>query len=206
MRRELYALAVGALGVTLLLDPARAAAQEPSTTDDTTQPTPQPAPAPQTVVVEPAPAPAPEPARVVVVPSPRQVATETETTTEVNSPVITTGVITFGLSYGAAAFAGASSDRSSDKRLYVPLLGPWLAIADRGDCPVDQAKCDSQTTDKVLMAIDGVFQAAGAITVVYGILSPRTVTHRTTASRDVHVVPLSMGQGSSAGLGVTGSF
>jgi hypothetical protein len=194
--------------VALLAGPTLAHAQEPDT-NITVNPPPaqQPPPAAQPTVIVAQPTPAED--RVVVVSSPQAVAAESETTTtEVRSNVIVTGALTFGISYGIAAFAAAESDRDSDKRMYVPLLGPWLALADRGDCPVDQQSCDSETTDKVLMVIDGVFQAAGVVTAVYGVLSPRTVTvhHSNSAKREVHMVPLSMGHGSSAGFGLAGTF
>jgi hypothetical protein len=178
-------------------------AQEAPNTNTVTV-TPAPAqPAQQPVVVQPAQAPAED--RVVVVPTPQQAANGSETTTVTNASVITTGVVTFGISYGIAAIAASQSNRDSDKRMYVPLLGPWLAMADRGDCNVADSNCDNETTDKVLMAIDGVFQAAGVITAVYGVLSPVSVTH-TTNTASAHVIPVSMGQGHSAGLGLTGTF
>jgi hypothetical protein len=191
--------------VSLLAAPALVHAQESAAPVTVNPPTQQTPPATQpTVIVAQTP---PSEEKVVIVSSPQEAASESTTTTEMRTGVIATGAITFGVSYGAAAFAASQSDRSSDKRLYVPLLGPWLAFADRGDCPVAQQSCDSETTDKVLMAVDGVFQAAGVLTAVWGVLSPRTITqHSSTASRDVHLVPLSMGRGSSPGIGLFGTF
>ena len=186
-----------------------ALAQDAPTTNTVTvtpapAPAPQPAPQPNTVVVQPTSEPV---ERTVIVPTPQEAAQNNETTTVTNSNVIVTGVMTFGVAYGIAAIAAASSDRSSDKRMYVPVLGPWLAMADRGDCPVEEASCDNETTDKILMAVDGVFQAVGVATAVYGVLSPVTVTHTTTTAKaGVHVVPVSRNDGHSAGLGIAGTF
>jgi len=201
MRRELFALVAGALTLTTMA-PLAFAQDQPSNNVTVTAP-----PAAQPTVVE-QPPPAPSQDKVVVVPTPQQAAaSENESYTVANSSVITSGVVTFGISYGVAAIAAASSDRDSNKRMYVPLLGPWLAMADRGDCPVAESRCDHETRDKVLMAVDGVFQAAGVITAVYGVLTPVTVVHsRNSAKIDAHVIPVSMGQGSSAGLGVVGTF
>ena len=206
MRRKLYALVAGALGVTLLASPAQVFAQDeddaPASNVTVNNPPAQQQPA--TVVVQPAPA---EEKTVVVAPTPQQTAMESEETTVANTSVIATGAVTFGLSYGIAAFAASQSDRDSDRRMYVPLLGPWLAIADRDPCPVEQQSCDDETTDKVLMAVDGVFQAAGVVAVVYGVMTPRTVTTRTrTASTESHVVPMSMGRAGSPGIGWVGTF
>jgi hypothetical protein len=189
----------------MLAGPAFAQDQPAANVTVNPPPAQQPAPQPNTVVVQPTSEPVEH--NVVVVPTPQQAAENNETTTVTNSNVIVTGVLTFGVSYGIAAIAAAQSDRSSDKRMYVPLLGPWLAMSDRGDCPVEESKCDNETTDKILMAVDGVFQAVGVVTAVYGVLSPVTVTHSTTTAKSgVHVVPVSRGDGHSAGLGIAGSF
>jgi hypothetical protein len=122
-----------------------------------------------------------------------------------NTTPILSGALTFGLSYGAVVMVAATTDSSANDRLYVPLLGPWLAIADRPDCPVDEQSCDSETTKKLLLGVDGVLQAAGAITLVYGLMTPRTYTRTTVAGQQVEVVPVAM-QGGGNGFGLTGSF
>jgi hypothetical protein len=73
----------------------------------------------------------------------------------------------------------------------VPLAGPWLALNDWGDCPIENPRCDENTTQKVLLVADGVFQAAGVVTMVAGLLSPttHTVYQRTADSKSYKVVP-----------------
>jgi hypothetical protein len=118
-----------------------------------------------------------------------------------NAPVFVSGAVIFGASYGAAAIASSASDHPGADRLWVPVVGPWLALNDWGSCPIDQPRCDSNTTDKVLLIADGVFQAAGIITMVDGLLSPshhRVVTR--TADTKVHVTP------TGSGLAVFGHF
>jgi hypothetical protein len=122
-----------------------------------------------------------------------------------NVTPIVGGVVLFGVSYGAAVIVAASTDSDANDRLYVPLLGPWLAMGDRGDCPVQDAACDSETSKKILLGVDGVLQATGAIVLVYGLLSPRSYTKTTVAGRDVDIVPVAM-QGGGRGFGLTGSF
>ena len=107
-----------------------------------------------------------------------------------NAPVFATGALVFAGSYGAAAVASGMSDHPGADRLWVPVVGPWLALNDWGTCPIDQARCDTNTTDKVLLVADGVFQAAGLLTMVDGLLSPshhRVVTR--TADTKVHITP-----------------
>ncbi len=119
---------------------------------------------------------------------------ETEAYTTTNTPAIATGLTIFGLSYGAAVVAAATSDNSADERMFVPVLGPWLTLADRPDCPVEQQECDSQTTQKILIGADGVLQAAGVITAVYGLLTPRTIVSQDDDD-DYVVVPVAIGDG-----------
>ena len=155
--------------------PAQAPAQQaPSTTTTVVAPAPQPAPQQQPVVV----VPQAQPAHTTVVT--RDPESGTEVSDQWNAPVFATGALVFAGSYGASAVVAGSSDHPGADRLYVPVVGPWLALNDWGNCPIEQPRCDSNTTDKVLLVADGVFQAAGVITMVSGLLSP---THHTVYTR-----------------------
>lgn len=139
---------------------------------------------------------------VVVSPAePAYVATTVETTSP-NTPVIASGVVTFGISYGIAVAVAATSDNSADRRLYVPVLGPWLDLADRPSCPIENQQCDKTTTQKILIGADGVFQAVGVVVAIYGILTPR---RHVVGGSNVQVVPARMGS-DAHGLALTGSF
>lgn len=155
------------------------------TTTTTTVVTPPPQPQqPPVVVVNPQ----PEPARTTIV----QTQPESyEVVDAWNAPVFATGALVFAGSYGASAIVAATSDHPGADRLYVPVAGPWLALNDWGDCPISQPRCDENTTNKVLLVADGVFQAAGVITMVTGILSPttHTVYQRTADAKKIKVTP-----------------
>lgn len=200
----------GALLGAALLSPVAMADDVPPTDPYAPQPTQQPAPAPSqtpstnstTVVTPPAPAPAPQAQTPVVVVPPQSPTTTTvidrepegtEVYSAWNAPVFATGAVVFAGSYGASAIVAGTSDHAGADRLYVPVVGPWLALNDWGDCPIEQARCDDNTTDKVLLVADGVFQGAGVITMITGILSPShsTVYSTQTAKLDtkVHVTP-----------------
>ena len=73
----------------------------------------------------------------------------------------------------------------------LPVVGPWLALNDWGDCPITDSRCDDNTTDKVLLVADGVFQAAGLVTMVTGVLSPthHTVYQRTADAKKYKITP-----------------
>jgi hypothetical protein len=159
-----------------------------------------------TTVVEP-PAPAPAPAPVVA--TPVVAAPARETRDEYSGPnrrLIATGLLTFGLSYIPSVIVAGTSDVSADHHLYVPLAGPWLDLGDRPGCGSGQIGCDTETTYKVLLVLDGVFQGLGALTTVAGFLSPE---HHVLVAADsdkptLHVAPASVASG--YGVAAFGSF
>ncbi len=132
------------------------------------------------------------------------------TTTEVydawNAPVFATGALVFVGSFGGSAIVAARSDNPAAERLYIPIVGPWLALDHWGACPIDEARCDKTTTDKLLLVADGVFQAAGVITMVSGVLSPSlrkapaAAGTRTDAATKLSIVP------TRNGFAVRGAF
>ncbi len=211
------------LAVLATLLPAVALAQptpDPNNPQPAPDPNQQPAPtepAPPQPTETPAPAPVNQQPTVIVNQPPTEghatVVNTTPQTEEVydywNAPVFATGAVAFAASYGASVIVAANSsqdelDRGND-RLYVPVVGPWLALNDRGSCPIEKSSCDNETTAKVLLIADGVFQAAGLITMVTGVLSP---SHHTrvvrTADTKVHAAPVAMAHG--GGLTVFGRF
>jgi hypothetical protein len=180
-------------------DPYAPPAQAPATTSTTTVVTPAQPPAQQPPVVVVNPEPQPQPRAVVLEQNP-----ETYTVTDSwNAPVFATGALVFAGSYGGSAVVAASSDHVGADRLYVPIAGPWLALNDWGDCPIEEPRCDKNTTDKVLLVADGVFQAAGVVTMLTGLLAPSSHTvvgSPRTAKTEVKVTP------THNGFAVVGKF
>ena len=176
----------------------------PTPTDNPENPpdTPQPPPVVETVPPPPAP-----PQTVVISPEPPR-ATYVERTDVVqsfNAPLFGTGLATFAVGYGAAVIGAATSDDSDSlNRLYVPVAGPWLALDQRPDCPIERARCDRETSTKALLVTDGVIQAAGVITMAVALIMPRehTVVHREDAGVRVGVV----GSPRLTGVAVSGTF
>jgi hypothetical protein len=137
---------------------------------------------------------------------------ESRVVTRPNHSLITSGVITLGASYGASAIVAAQSDHPGDKRLFIPVVGPWLDLTDRGSCP-SNTSCDGETGYKVLIVVDGIVQAVGALDIVAGFLMPETVTTVAKSAPStsvavfqpkVHVAPVSMASG--YGLAAVGTF
>lgn len=131
--------------------------------------------------------------RVYVTPAPNGVTDQTYQTW--NAPLFTGGVVLFGASYGGAVIAASQSDNEADDRLYVPVVGPWLDLADRGDCNIENDACDEQTTEKVLIVADGIFQAGGAALMIGSFLFPRTVHESAPITAMRHVKPIRVGTG-----------
>lgn len=161
-----------------LLAPAVALAQPAPSPDVPPPPPPDTAAAPSTsatVVVNP-----PTPTVVEPAPATTTVIAPTEPEYEIvedsyNAPIFVTGALVFGAAYGASVITAASTDDSrGNHHLYVPVVGPWLALNDRGDCNALLQSCDNETTAKVLLVADGIFQAAGVIGMIDGIFQPST--------------------------------
>jgi len=171
--------------------------------------------APTPTTPAPVEAPPPPPAPVVVVnpqvetPAPQPIAYSPQYETvydDYNPSMFFTGAFVFAGAYGASVIVAADDKTRGKDRLYVPVVGPWLALNDRGSCDITLSKCDNETTAKVLLVADGVFQAAGIIGMLDGVLQPSS--HRViarTADTKVHVTPTYMGNGGQ-GLAVFGHF
>jgi len=105
------------------------------------------------------------------------------TTTGPNRALLTSGVWTLGLSYVPAVIVATESNRDADKRLYIPVAGPWLDLGSRGRCPRNEM-CNHETADKVLIVVDGVFQGIGALNIVGAFLFPETRTVTVSSTKD----------------------
>ena len=181
-------------------DPNAPAAPQTPQTPQTPQ-APQTTQAPAVVINPPAPAMAPS---VIETNEPAY----EEVYDSYNATMFTTGALVFAASYGASVITAASSDDNDrgNHRLYVPVVGPWLALNDRGSCDVSQSRCDHETTAKVLLVADGVFQAAGLLGMLDGVLQPsshRVMARTAKLDTKVHVTP-TVAQG--PGVAVFGRF
>ncbi len=112
-----------------------------------------------------------------------------------NQAMLSSGLFAFGVPYVTSVIVAAESEHQGDKHLYVPIAGPWMDLADRGDCGhLGQTPCDTETGYKVLLVVDGVFQGIGALDIVGAFLFPETRVVRTANDRPrVVVAPTRMG-------------
>jgi hypothetical protein len=140
--------------------------------------------------------------------------TNGEVVTEKGGPsgaMLGSGAVTLGLTYGAGVAVAATSSLPADHKMFVPIVGPWMALPNRGGCggPTGPS-CETTTTNVVLIVADGIGQALGSFFIVDAFLNPetRTVYRSTTAAADrptVRLTPTSMGSGGYGMLAV-GTF
>ena len=97
-----------------------------------------------------------------------------------NRTLLHSGIWILGLSYVPAVIVGAESSRAGDKNLYIPVAGPWMDLATRGSCPAN-VPCN-ETSNKVLIVIDGIFQGIGALDIVGAFIFPETRTVTVSSS------------------------
>lgn len=118
-----------------------------------------------------------------------------------NGALIGAGLTMFGASYIPSMIVAASSNQPGDTSLFVPVVGPWVDLAQRdSSCPY--GRCERDTGNKVMLVVDGVFQGLGALQIAGGFLFPTTRT--VTQVAGVHVLPSV--SASQVGLTAVGSF
>jgi hypothetical protein len=134
--------------------------------------------------------------------------TEREVATRPNRALLSTGTGLFILSYGGSVIAGAVSDREEDKRLFIPVVGPWLDLGQR-DCGAATPCGSNEDLAKAMIVTSGVVQGAGILMALGSFFIPETttVTERTQTAKTkptVKVLPVSFAAG--AGVGAVGRF
>ncbi len=118
-----------------------------------------------------------------------------------------TGGVIFGLSYAVAAVGASVSPLAVDRKLWIPLVGPWLNLATRPKCVTPPEllstpgvsnldPCKADYAAKVGIASDGVLQGAGVLLFALGMMG----SNKWVPAGQVAVVP------DANGLRVLGSF
>jgi hypothetical protein len=104
------------------------------------------------------------------------------------------GGLVLALSYAPTAYIGAASSRSADQALEVPIVGPWLDLAQRPACvaPVTPIKlpvdpCIEESASRAALITSGIFQGIGAILTAVGLPSYSRLVE--SGDRGVAIVP-----------------
>jgi hypothetical protein len=107
--------------------------------------------------------------------------TETVTRTGPNKALLQSGIVAVGVPYAASAVVALTSDHAGDKNLYLPVVGPWFDLGNRGSCGgAMEPSCDRETAYKALLVVDGVIQGIGALEILGAFIYPES--HTTTVS------------------------
>ena len=128
-----------------------------------------------------------------------------------NRGLLASGLFMFGVSYSASAIIAGSSSHVGDDRRYVPVAGPWMDLAARPECFGGPANmCDNETSNRVLLVFDGVFQGLGALALLSSFFVPEedsstSDTDEAKQKPHIHVTPTSYGA-AAPGVAVFGSF
>lgn len=137
--------------------------------------------------------------------APTTSASETRTLRErvrPNKALLFTGGFMFLGSYvTTAAITAARDTPHADSSLYLPVVGPWVHLAD------SSATATNTTTDTLLVAGSGIIQGAGIGLAIASLFVSESVPTATIRAGDtkVHFTPTSFGVG-SAGVGAGGTF
>jgi hypothetical protein len=125
-----------------------------------------------------------------------------------NGALLGTGTGLFIMSYVPSVFAGAMSDRDEDRRLFIPVAGPWMDLNDRR-CGGPRSPCGpDEDFAKAMIVTSGIVQGASALMVLGSLVIPETTSvphlERTARKPSVRVLPVSYNGG--AGIGAIGRF
>jgi hypothetical protein len=154
---------------------------------------------------------APRAAHAQDAPPPPATTPAPDTTSRTTGPslwMLGSGLTVFGFAYVPVVIVGATSGLTADRTLFVPVVGPWIDLAQRPGCS-PASTCNVESSAKVLLVVDGVFQAIGALTILGSFLN---VTHESTPVErvasvrpTVRVTPAQMGTG-GYGMVALGTF
>jgi hypothetical protein len=115
-------------------------------------------------------------------------------------PLLIAGTTTLFGSYVATAAVTAFASyegRKADERLYLPVVGPWMHLADTTE----------GTMDMILVAGSGIAQGVGLGLTVLGVVIPEKIPAATIEAlgTKVNLTATSFGRG-FAGIGAVGQF
>jgi hypothetical protein len=122
-----------------------------------------------------------------------------------NRAMLITGSAIFLGTYAASATVGAFSDTKGDGNLFIPVVGPWIDVAER-DCKLGQ--CTTREDVNIAHLIgSGAAQATGIAIAIGSFFVHERKDGRPAPQpkvANVQILPMSMRAG--AGIGAFGTF
>ena len=99
--------------------------------------------------------------------------------------------------------AGANADNGSANALWIPVVGPFIQMAQVGGANCD-ASCSS--TADIGLVLDGLVQAAGVAMFIFGVAVPKTVLVRNDLGFVKNVTATPIVSQNFGGVGISGQF
>jgi hypothetical protein len=106
-----------------------------------------------------------------------------------NRPLLITGGSIFAGTYLTTVIATAANDSGPDRSLYIPVVGPWLHLADRDGT-------EGHTGETLLIGASGVLQGAGIAIMIASAIIPEK---RSVGTISAGPVKMMIGPGGAAG-------
>lgn len=118
------------------------------------------------------------------------------------------GIIVLAIPYGLGlSVAGGDNFSNQTGWLALPVLGPWVEMAERHNtCPTAttlDSSCGDDAAVRTLLVLDGLMQATGAGLLIWGASSHTRRLVREDAAR-IEILPAQVGSG--YGIGALGTF
>jgi hypothetical protein len=126
-----------------------------------------------------------------------------------NGVLIGRGLFAFLGSYVPSVIVAVVNDNSYDKHLAIPVVGPWLDLANRPPCGgMGETGCPTENGYRALLIVVGSFQGLGALATLVGLAVPErriTAAPAKAAAPTVHVLPAQVSR-DGYGLSAFGTF
>jgi hypothetical protein len=123
--------------------------------------------------------------------------------------LIAGGLVLTAAAYGAGAACAANWPAiPGSNRLYIPVAGPWIALAE-GGCPSDNPDCGaSLALRSILLVISGVSQAGGLGVAAEGVFmtTEADAPAKKEAGAGWRLLPVPIASRGSLGMAVVGRF
>ncbi|MBX3187033.1 MAG: hypothetical protein KF819_08465 [Labilithrix sp.] len=118
-----------------------------------------------------------------------------------NTPLLVTGVSMFLGSYATTAAVAGIGGRAADENLFIPVVGPWLNVADRR-CE----RCAGEDLNKVLVVGSGIIQGLGVLMAGASFLVPEKFEAATIQAGPMKLQIAPTAAQGGAGIGAFGTF
>jgi hypothetical protein len=119
-----------------------------------------------------------------------------------NRPMLITGGLVLIGTYATTAAVVGANGNSGDHDLYIPVVGPWINVAER-TCSGD---CEDHKRDTVLITASGILQGIGSVMVLTSFIVPEKVATAKILAGPVKMQVTPTAAAGGAGVSAFGTF